>query len=303
MTVKTTTTSPISEQFGILLGGTPDIDISNLDRKEIIELFTSSSLLLFRSFNVTTETFKAFTELFSTNFASYVGGAYSRETINGDKTLLSVTGGKQKFAVPLHGEMYYRKQKPDIIWFYCATPAVKDGETTVCDGIQLYNELSDSTRELLHQKRLKYIRTYPDGVWQKIYQTDDLSVVEKLCHDNDMQLTVSPERAVTTEYVVSAIRESRCGKHKVFINNILPVVAQERQGSNASLVRFEDHSKIPDEVISEIKEVSDRLTYAVSWQKGDILMVDNTRLLHGRRSFADTQRDIYVRLGNADFSF
>ncbi len=296
-------TAPITETFGTTILGTADVDICQLDRTEVINCFKSSSLLLFRGFEVDTETFKKFTELFSTNFVSYVGGAYSREMIGGDKTLLSVTGGKQKFEVPLHGEMYYRKQKPDIIWFYCSTPALKDGETTICDGIQIYNELSDSTQKLLKTKRIKYIRTYPAEAWHKIYQTDDTSLVEKVCNDNNMQLEVHPDQSITTNYVTSALVESRCGKHKVFINNILPVVEQELKGSNSSLVRLEDDSKIPDEILSEIKEVTDKLTYLVSWQKRDILMVDNTRLMHGRKSFSDNQRDIYVRLCEAAFPF
>lgn len=294
-------TAPITETFGTTILGTAEGDICDLDRTEVINLFKSSNLLLFRGFDINAETFKTFTERFSTNFVSYVGGAYSREMINGDKTLLSVTGGKQKFGVPLHGEMYYRKQKPDIIWFYCVTPALKDGETTVCDGIQTYNELSDRTQKLFTTKRIKYIRTYPAEAWQKIYQTDDVSLVEKICNDNDMQLQVNPDKSITTNYITSAVPESRCSNYKVFINNILPVVAQESQGSQVSIVRFEDDSKIPDEIISEIKTVTDQLTHLVSWQKGDILMVDNSRLMHGRKSFSDNQRDIYVRLSEAAF--
>ena len=118
-----------------------------------------------------------------------------------------------------------------------------------------------------------------------------------------MQLEVHSDRSITTNYVTSALVESRCGKYKVFINNILPVVEQELKGSNSSLVRFEDDSKIPNEIISEIQEVTDKLTYLVSWQKGDIVMVDNTRLMHGRKSFSDNQRDIYVRLCEAAFPF
>lgn len=101
--------SLVSEQFGTLLTGTKN-SIFDLDRDEVIRLFKSSSLLLFRNFDVDTDKFKAFTELFSTSFMTYVGGAYNRDMIKGDKTLLSVTGHKLTFAVPPHGEMYYKKE-------------------------------------------------------------------------------------------------------------------------------------------------------------------------------------------------
>lgn len=295
-------TLPLSETFGRTVLGTTKQDICGLDQAEVIEQFNTSSLLLFRRFDVDTEDFKKFTELFSTNFVSYIGGAYSREMINGDKTLLSVTGGKESFPVALHGEMYYRKQRPDILWFYCATPALQDGETTVCDGIEIYEQLSSSTQELFQEKRIKYTRTYPTGVWQKIYQTDDLNHVAAVCQDNDMQLEANSEQIIT-HYLTSAIQPSRCGEYQVFINNILPVTAQEAHGINSSIVRFEDNTKIPKSVINEIKEVTEQLIYLVAWQKGDILMIDNTRLMHGRKAFADNQRDIYVRLCEANFPF
>jgi alpha-ketoglutarate-dependent taurine dioxygenase len=295
--------SLVSEQFGTLLTGTKN-SIFDLDRDEVILLFKSSSLLLFRNFDVDTDKFKAFTELFSTSFMTYVGGAYNRDMIKGDKTLLSVTGHKLTFAVPPHGEMYYKKNKPQLLWFYCAAPALKDGETTVGDGIQIYEELSPSTKDLFRTKRLKYIRNYPKEVWQEIYQTDDLTLVEKVCKEEDISLKIDQAtHTITTKYICSALIQSRRENHPVFINNILPVVEQELQGKEASLVRFEDNSKIPDAVINELKEVTNRLMKPIQWQAGDILMIDNTRLLHGRRSFSDNQRDIYVRLCNAAFPF
>lgn len=296
--------APVSEKFGTLLLSTKCSSIFSLDRDEVINLFKSSNLLLFRSFNVNTDKFKAFTELFSTNFMAYIGGAYNREMIKGDKTLLSVTGHRLSFAVPPHGEMYYKKNKPQLIWFYCATPPLKDGETTVGDGAEIYEELSDSTKKLFSTKRLKYIRNYPKEIWKEIYQTDDLRVVKKICDEEDISLRVDQETyAIATEYLCSAVVQSRRESHPIFINNILPVVEQELQGKQASLVRFEDNSKIPDAVIDELKEVTDRLMKPIQWQTGDILMIDNTRLLHGRRSFSDNQRDIYVRLCNAAFPF
>jgi len=292
-------TVPISESFGSMIYHESETNVCNLDKEEIIKLFKSSGFLLIRGFDIDTEQFKKFTASLSTEFMPYIGGAYNqREAINGDKTVLSVTGANLRYAVPLHGEMYYTKNKPSLLWFYCATPPLSGGETTVCDGIQVYQKLSDSTKELFHTKRLKYIRSYPKFMWQEIYKTDDLNIVKRICQENDTYLKVDEkDHSITTEFVTYAITES--GKHKAFINNILPVIAQEYvQGLQSSIVRFEDGLKIPDDVIFELKDVTDKLTLPIAWQKGDILMIDNTRLLHGRKSFSDNQREIYVRMGH-----
>ena len=289
------------DELGTLILASGKVDIFELDKTEVINSFNFSSLVLFRGFDINTEKFKKFTELLSTNFMPFVGGFYSRKKINGDETLLSVTypdGSEDHRVIPLHGEMHYKKKKPTLLWFYCANPALKGGETTVCDGVQIYNNLNSSTQKLFEEKRLKYIQNYPDGKWQQIYGTDDLMVVKQVCEENHVHLIVNKDKSITTEYVCSAIIKSKCGQHRVFINNILTAVYYEHPDA---FVLFEDGTKIPETVIREVQEIAAKLTYPIEWQKHDVLMVDNTRLLHGRKAFYDNQRDIYIRLCDTNF--
>lgn len=290
---------PILESGSLILNSEKE-SLLNLEKETVINGLKRFGFVIIRGFETNTERFKQFSNSICTEFMPYVGGAYNkRETINGDKTLLTVTGANLRFAVPLHGEMHYTKNKPDVLWFYCVTPALKDGETTVCDGIAVYNALSNSTKELFLTKKIKYIRSYPKEIWQDIYKTDDLAQVADICKGNETKLEIQEDKSIATEYLCSAIIDSKYSQEKAFVNNILPVTTQEEiQGSKASLVRFEDGSKIPSEVISELKEVTEKLTINVSWQPGDIVLVDNSRMLHGRRAFADNQREIYVRLGH-----
>ncbi|MBW4696650.1 MAG: TauD/TfdA family dioxygenase [Aphanocapsa lilacina HA4352-LM1] len=290
-----------TEKFGTTYDAAPGIGLFDLDFEWVIEAFRTTGYVYFSGFGADTEAFKRFSEKFCTEFRPYVGGAYSRETIGGDKTLMSVTGHKLRFAVPLHGEMYYALYRPSVIWFYCATPALSGGETTVADGIRFWRMLSPATRELFTSQRLKYIRTYPDGTWQGIYQTDSPEEVTAIAAANRMAVHFGEQRTVTTEFLCPAFVASPDGKHEVFINNILPVVGQERAGSTASLVRLEDGSAIPDAVLAELQAVAQALTVALPWKSGDLVMINNTRAMHGRRAFADDQRDIYVRLGDAAF--
>ncbi|MDJ0688013.1 MAG: TauD/TfdA family dioxygenase [Xenococcaceae cyanobacterium MO_188.B32] len=67
------------------------------------------------------------------------------------------------------------------------------------------------------------------------------------------------------------------------------------------IVSFEDGSEIDDEIMSELNEIAEKITAEISWKKGDILMVDNTRIMHGRRAFLDEKRDIYIRLCDPAF--
>lgn len=273
-----------------------NVSILELDKEEIISLFKFHGILLFRGFDVDVDIFKEFTNLLSIDFINYAGGAFSRRVINGDETLLSVNDFKSE--IKLHGEMYYQQNIPLLLWFFCANPPLEDGETTVCDGRQFFNEISSSTKELFNKKKLKFNVRISQDDWQKKYQTDDLNQLEEMCRKNNTHLTVNEDKSILLEYISPAIIPSRCGKYQVFINSLLPT-----KQLNPKIINFEDDSEIPEEVVSELNEIAEKITTEISWEKGDILMIDNTRILHGRRSFADDQRDIYIRLCSPAFSF
>jgi alpha-ketoglutarate-dependent taurine dioxygenase len=297
--------SPLTEAYGAVI--TPDAGetAADLDKAQVIDWFHSYQGLLFRGFGLDDASFKAFTDGFCQDFLPYVGGAYNgREPIEGDTTVLSVTGSGLKAAVPFHGEMWYTKHKPELLWFYCNTPPVANGETTLCSGGEVFADFLPSTQQLFLDNDIRYIRTYERAVWQEVFKTDDLKLVQDICDQNDIQLTINDDGAsVVTEYVTPAyVRDERNGGRPVFINNILPVAAQEYiGGSKTSIVRLANGDEIPKRVLLEIKEVTDRHTLSVAWEPGDLVMVDNTRLMHGRKAFADDRRAIYVRLCNPCF--
>ncbi|WP_445628375.1 TauD/TfdA family dioxygenase [Nostoc sp. DSM 114167] len=286
----------ISDSIVQKINNLDNVSILELDKEEIISLFKANGILLFRGFDVDVDIFKKFTNLLSIDFINYAGGAFSRRVINGDETLLSVNDFKSE--IKLHGEMYYQQNIPLMLWFFCANPPLKDGETTVCDGRQFFNEISSSTKELFSKKKLKFTVRISQEDWQKKYQTNDLNQLEKMCQNNNTHLTVNNDKSILLEYISPAIIPSRCGKYQVFINSLLPT-----KQLSPKILNFEDDSEIPEEVVSELNEVAEKITTEISWQKGDILMIDNTRILHGRRSFVDDQRDIYIRLCSPAFSF
>jgi alpha-ketoglutarate-dependent taurine dioxygenase len=274
--------------------------LSAVDAAAVARLFRSAGLVLFRGFDVTMDSFKAFSEALCDGFMGYEGGASARPIVNNDPTMMTVLEPSKRFAIPLHGEMYYTKHRPQVLWFYCATPAERDGETTVADGTELYVRLSPSTRALFETHRIKYICTHPDGRWQELYRSGDLEVVRRHCADNETALRVDErDGSLVTEYVSGAVGASAFGTRRVFINNLLPMVQWEAQGFGQRIVRLEDGTSIPEPVVDELRAIAADATVPVPWQAQDVLMVDNTRFLHGRRAFTDPRREIYVRLSRA----
>jgi ssDNA-specific exonuclease RecJ len=59
-----------------------------------------------------------------------------------------------------------------------------------------------------------------------------------------------------------------------FINSRLPT-----KQLSQNIFKFEDDSDISEEVVSELNNIAEKITTEISWRKGDILMIDNTRIL------------------------
>jgi alpha-ketoglutarate-dependent taurine dioxygenase len=296
--IKTTyTATPITDLLGVSIAPTGPDSTELPDPAFVAARFKQDGVLLFRGFPFDKDGFVQFSKQVTPSFVDYSGGAYPRESIDGDNTVMSVTGRRQFFPVPLHGEMFYTTVRPTVLWFYCERPPVSRGETTVCDGIQLYDRLGESTRRLFDKKRIKYVRRYPDGDWQKIYQTEDLAEVGRLCQERRTEFFLdSGDGSVVTTFFTMAYTQDIYSGRRAFVNNILPVMVQQSRGHEHSKVFLDDDSPIPDPILREIVETAERLTVEVAWQKGDLVMINNTRCMHGRRLFQDTQREIYVRM-------
>lgn len=286
----------LSDKVGRKILNVENTSLLELNKEEIINLFKSYGVLLFRGFETDIDTFAEFSNSLSTDFLDYTGGAFNRKMINEEPTILTVTDFKHE--VKLHGEMYYTKKPPLMIWFFCANPPLQDGETIVCDSQQFFHELSSSMKDLFNRKKLKFSGTLNKEDWHKKYKTNDFYLVKEICKSNGMEVEINEDQSIKRQFVASAIHKSRTGQDYVFINSLLAA-----KHINPETVCFDDDSEITDEIMSELNEIAERISIEISWQKGDILMIDNTRIMHGRRAFEDEQRNIYIRLCSPSFPF
>ena len=302
----------------------PEVPGGAIDESVLLGEFKSAGAVLIRNAVKSEQEFITFSDTYSHDFSTYRGGGFrfgslDRKQISNNETLLSTTGGSQGFPIPLHGEMYYMGERPSLLWFYCAQPPTSGGQTTLGDGIAIYAGLKPETKDLLLTKRLKYIRQLADGDWQKTFQTDDIAAVVELSERNGAHVTYDPATSsVRSEFVSPAVITHDGGETGVWINNAITLVYAERafesgwvaqnvQGTHSKtpplIVRLEDDSKIPDAVLKDIVTVSESLTAEIPWQAGDVVLIDNTWMLHGRRQDNGTGRSIYVRMGEPTFDF
>jgi len=296
---------PMSDKLGVMFSPSDGEGLVDIDTDQAISLFKDSGAVLFKGFHADVAQFDDFSGRFSNDYMDNKGSGSYRETVDlgHDGTIQNtayVYGVDQQrtFALPLHADRSYVKSQPVILWFMCAHHAIGGGgETLACDGVKVAEGLSERTRDLFAEQRLMYVRNYTEEEWKLLYHTDDLTEVERYCTENDMRLTVNADRSIKTEYLKPAIVETNWGGHKSFCNSMLIVYWQEEGlKRTSSVVRLEDGSKIPPEIVRDIEEVSEACTAELPWWDGDMIMIDNTRVLHGRRAFTDQKRAVLIRM-------
>ena len=293
-----------TDKVGVLI--TPDSGecLLALDIAQIEHAIRSRGAVYLKGFNADIDAFERFTNQLSNDYMDNMGSGSYRDTVNvgSDATIQNVAyiygvAKQRTFALPLHSDRSYVKSMPEIMCFACAHPAEKDGQTTLADGVKIYAALSESTRKFFDTRPIKYIRYYNAEEWPVFFRTTDTKDVEAYCRVNDLSFHLDTDNGITTEYLTTAVPLTKWGREKAFVNSIPIQIWQERGlGREYPRVRMADGSPLPEAIIAEIDEVSDSLTENLPWQQGDVAIIDNTRMMHGRRAFDDQAREIYVRM-------
>jgi hypothetical protein len=101
-----------------------------------------------------------------------------------------------------------------------------------------------------------------------------------------------PENAdsVFARYETSAIRRTQWGGEEAFVNTLLHAL----DPTMAAKQSYRLTTSIPSAVVSEVKELTDRETVWLNWHTLDLVAIDNSRLMHGRRSYVPPRKILAV---------
>ncbi len=279
-----------------------DLDLERLALEEIRELFRSAGVLLFRGFGADAWRMKCFAEQLSSRF----NRDQSRSAVDGCGGLVYLVTEGMGYVEP-HSEQANSPFRPDAIWFCCVTPAAKGGETLFWDGVRVWEEFSPALKRLFTSKKLRFFQRYPAERWKQFLgEGSTLEDAQRLLDAAPgASYHLAPDQSIYLEYVCSAVVQTKYGGYPAFANSLLlehrtlkrrfSSSANHAEGESlaAQLMSFNDGSSIPESVIEEVTEVIASLTEEIRWQAGDLVMIDNSRFLHGRNAFQDARRQLY----------
>lgn len=269
--------------------------------------------LLFRGFEVGgINGFHDFVKSFGHPLLSYEFGSTPRSNVA--KGIYTSTEYPAHQTIPLHSEQAYTLSWPMKIWFYCVTSAQSGGETPIADNRRIYNTVNPSIRERFSRHGLMYVRNYGGGLdvaWQKVFNTDDRSVVENYCRQNTIEFEWKEDGELRTRQRCQAVAQHPRTHDWIWFNQahlfhvsnlqpevretLLDIAGEENLPRN---VYYGDGSPIEDAVLEEIRYVLGQCKVVFPWQSGDVLMLDNMLASHAREPFSG-ERKVVVAMAES----
>nr|WP_281383149.1 TauD/TfdA family dioxygenase [Microbulbifer rhizosphaerae] len=269
--------------------------MDELEREEILDILQTSGYILFRSSDVDMPRFTAMVERVSSRISLDPARNFHSNVAQ------KVDAGTDP--VGLHCENGNSPFWPDLAWFYCERAATSGSQTTVCDGEQVWAALGDTAREMFTRHDIVYSRRVSEQQWKDyVYHSREgklpraditLDHLRALMNDTSTA-TIDPldGGAICYRFRTPAARTGRFSGRVAFANSILgPSYNYE-----VPVITLDSGEPIPAEIMAEITQVTGVLTSEVTWKNGDLLLIDNTRVMHGRRAIVDTRRTIYNAL-------
>lgn len=300
----------------ILQAEKADLDLSawSSENRDYLEsTLIKSGAILFRGFAMSRpEHLEALVSSLTPGMLNYIEGSSPRTRLT-DKVYTS-TEYPPEYDIAQHNELSYAHKWPSKLFFFCLTAPQAGGATPLADSRAIYRALDPSILERFIKKGIKYVRNLHGGrgiglSWQTVFETDDKAAVERYCEEGDIQYQWTKRGGLQTSQVRPAVIKHPITHEAVWFNqadqwhpshlpeavlrSMLTIMSEKDLAINAS---YGDDTPLETEILDEIRRTIREVTVTFPWQVGDVLLVDNTMVTHGRSAFAGP-RKIVLAMG------
>ncbi|MGW5867321.1 TauD/TfdA family dioxygenase [Streptomyces sp. NPDC055239] len=290
-----------------------DVDLAGwcaTESESIRSLLHEYGGILFRGFRPPrSELFQRFFAAVCPHSMDYQDRSSPRSVV-GDR-LYTSTDHPADQTIAMHSELSYSASWPTLLAFYSDKAADTGGETPIADTRVVLRNLSAPTRERFMRLGVRYRRELRTGVglsWQEVLGTQSRDAAERTCRELGMRHEWI-EDGLRIEWTRPAIRQHHVTGEQVWFNHasffhaesVEPGLADALEAAEVSpfTTAFGDGSPITGEVATEIRSAYERALVVRPWVTGDILLLDNMLMAHGRLPYQGSRRLLVMMGGPA----
>jgi hypothetical protein len=258
----------IEAESGERLGG--------CDRREVVAQLARHGLVTFAGFEPTLEEFESFTGGFGT----------CQET----RTVHYPPGG---VALGFHAEDCYNPFRPDALWLWCVACGSGGGAPTgVVDGVRLLETLSAEWRDFCQKNRLRFERQWAAETWEKEAGRDGTAALDAVLKSIPrIDYGFLQDGTLYVRYDAPFISKTPAGEDS-FTNTMLHAITEP---SFYGMTVAATGEKVPDALLQEVHDLAVAQEIPAGGGSGDVILIDNYRMLHRRAKYAGEGRDMRAR--------
>ncbi len=202
----------------------------------------------------------------------------------------------------LHNEATYARRFPRKLFLHCVTPAESGGETPLADSVSVCERLSPEIVDAFARKGVSYVRSFGTGAfgpsWQDAFQTGDRDELEDYCRESGIETEWRDgDRLRTQQTRPALIRHPQSGR-TVWFNHAASLHVSTLPPATRRMVLklftdadypcntyYGDGSVIESDVLDAIRDAYRAESVTFEWREGDLLVLDNLRVAHGRAAY------------------
>ncbi|HEX3649356.1 MAG TPA: TauD/TfdA family dioxygenase [Pseudonocardiaceae bacterium] len=272
------------------------------------ELLLTHGAVLLRGFGIgDPAAVRAAVSCFGEPFNEYLHGNSPRNAVHDG--VWTSTEYPAEYDISLHNELSQSHRWPDRLYFCCLVAPAGGGQTPVSDGRAMLAEMDTAVRARFEAHGVAYLQNMHGGFglgrsWQETYETDDAEKVTEYLRAADVSHTWTEDEELRIRQVRPATRVHPVTGDEVWFNqadqfhisNLPPDQAQALQAlveSDEELplhATFGDGGPIPADDLAHVRDVARRNEFAFGWRPGDLMMIDNMLVLHGRHAYTGSRR-------------
>ena len=263
--------------------------------------------ILFRGFNIhSIELFKEFSDSYNPQNMEYTQRSSPRTEIK--DSIYNSTEHPADQEINMHNELSYAAVWPLKIIFCCIIPAESGGETPIADSRKVFNDLTEEVKLKFADKGVLYIRNLNEQLglkWQDVFQTTDPVQVEQYCHENGIEYIWKSKEQLILKWRRKAVEKHPLTGEMIWFNHSLffnsnsldPIVKNTLSKDQLPFDTFYgDGSAIDIDTLAVIASAFDRNKKIFNWEKGDVLLLDNMLMAHGRNPYKGDRKIVVSML-------
>jgi alpha-ketoglutarate-dependent taurine dioxygenase len=277
----------------------------------IQDLLGKSGAILFRGFAIRGEQdLTGFTQAIEMQLMPYMEGATPRKALGNN--VYTSTEFPPDQTIALHNENSYVMSWPMKLCFCCMIAPEDRGETPIADVRKVLQRIDPDVREEFIRKKYMLVRNFSEHLglpWTSSFKVSTREELEQYCEKAHIELEWQSEQHLKTRQVRPALATHPSTGEEVWFNHIafwhisslepgVREILSNEYGEEGLPYNtyYGDGSRISPDVIAELRRAYEAETVKFPWRKGDLLLLDNMLVAHGRSPYSGP-RKIVVSMG------